>query len=403
MSLPRAIAIAFAVAGVEVSKATEDDSAYRLDVVYTGETWRNTKGGLRTGNSYLDNLDVQLSVDGESAWGIPGLTAFAYLLHDNGGTVTEDLVGDAQTISNIEAPDAVRIYELWVDWAFGAERDSSLRLGLYDLNSEFDASDTAALFVNSAHGIGTQIGQTGRNGPSIFPVTSLAARLRWQLAADWTMQFAVLDGVPGDPDHPTSNRIHLGGADGWLLVGETSWSRGRWRKLALGGWRYTSHFEALDRLDPGGSPLRLKSNDGIYALGEAALWSSQGDGPRALDAYARFGTADGRINRFDRAWAFGLVMTGLLPARPEDRLGLGVATVRNGNGYRRASAQQGDAIDSHETAIELTYRAQVADWLVLQPIVQHVVNPDTNPARADALAVALRFELSFSRSSKPRL
>ncbi len=398
MSLPRAIALAFAVAGAEVSGAAENDPACQLDVVYTGETWRNTKGGIRTGNSYLDNLDVQLSIDGESAWGVPGLTAFAYLLHDNGGTVTEDLVGDAQTISNIEAPDAVRMYELWFDWAFGTGRSHSLRFGLYDLNSEFDASETAALFVNSAHGIGTQIGQTGRNGPSIFPVTSLAARLRWQPAADWTMQFAVLDGVPGDPNHPTSNRIHLGGDDGWLLVAETGWSRGRWRKLALGGWRYTSHFEPQDRAVEMGVPRRLKGNDGIYALGEVNLWSSQGAGPRALDAYARFGTADGRINRFDRAWAFGVVATGLLPGRPTDQLGVGVATARNGDSYRRVSVAAGDAVDSHETAIELTYRAQISDWLVLQPIVQHIANPDTNPARSDALAFALRFELSFSHS-----
>jgi porin len=398
VSLSRAIAIAFAVTGAEVSAATENGSAYELDVVYTGETWRNTKGGIRTGNSYLDNLDVQLSIDGEAAWGVPGLTAFAYLLHDNGGTVTDDLVGDAQTISNIEAPDAVRMYELWLDWAFGGGRAKSLRFGLYDLNSEFDASETAALFVNSAHGIGTQIGQTGRNGPSIFPVTSLAARLRWQPAADWNVQLAVLDGVPGDPDHPTSNRIHLGGDDGWLLVAETSWSGGRWRKLALGGWRYTSHFEALDRTDAAGAPLRLKGNGGVYALGEAALWSSPDGSGRALDAYARFGTADGRINRFDRAWALGVVATGLLPARPADRFGLSVATASNGNGYRRASDLQGNRIDSRETAIELTYRAQIADWLVLQPIVQHIVNPDTNPGRDDALAVALRFELSFSRS-----
>ena len=34
-----------------------------------------------------------------------------------------------------------------------AASPGSLRLGVYDLNSEFDALKTASLFLNSAHGI----------------------------------------------------------------------------------------------------------------------------------------------------------------------------------------------------------------------------------------------------------
>lgn len=395
MSLKRAIAIAFAVAGAEVSGAQEEGSAYELDITYTGEVWRNTRGGIRTGNSYLDNLDVQLAIDGERAWGVPGLTVFGYLLHNNGGSVTEDLVGDAQTLSNIEALDQVRIYELWADWAFGADRNHSLRVGLYDLNSEFDASETAAVFVNSAHGIGTQIGQTGLNGPSIFPVTSLAVRWRWQPVADWIVQLAALDGVPGDPEHPTSNAIHLGGGDGLLLTAETAWSHGRLRKVALGGWTYTGRFDELSRTDLNGMPRRSRGNAGVYALIEASLWSATEGSPRSLDAYARYGTAEGRLNRFDEAWALGIVATGLFKGRDDDRLGMGIATARNGASYVEASALAGEGVDSSEYALELTYRAPIGSWLVLQPIVQHVVNPDTVRGREDALAVALRFEVSW--------
>ena len=397
MSLPRTLAIAFAVAGADICGAQDRESAYSLDLVYTGEVWRNTHGGIRTGNSYLDNLDVQLSVDGERAWGVPGLTLFGYVMHNNGGSVTEDLVGDAQAISNIEALDQVRLYEFWADYAFGPERAHSLRFGLYDLNSEFDASEVGALFVNSGHGIGTQIGQTGLNGPSIFPVTSLAARLRWQPASDWTVLLAALDGVPGDPDHPSSNRIHLGGEDGYLLAAEVGWQKGRLRKLALGGWTYTGHFDELLEVDTGGAPLRSRGNNGVYALGEVSLWSSDEGAPRSLDAYARFGTADGRINRFDRAWAMGVVATGLFRGRPEDQLGLGVATAQNGSTYRSLSEMAGEAVNSREHAIELTYRGAVSDWLVLQPVVQHIVNPNTVASHKDALAVALRFEVAWGK------
>ena len=55
----------------------------------------------------------------------------------------------------------------------------SLLVGLYDLNSEFDANGTAGFFINSSFGIGAELGASGLNGPSIFPVTSLGTRLRW--------------------------------------------------------------------------------------------------------------------------------------------------------------------------------------------------------------------------------
>jgi porin len=372
------------------------ESAYELAVVYTGEVWQNTRGGLRTGSSYLDNLDVQLTVDGEKAWGATGLTLFGYLLHNNGGTVSETLVGDAQGISNIEALKHTRLYELWADWAFGRTGRHSLRVGLYDLNSEFDTTDVGSLFTGSENGIGTQIAQTGLNGPSVFPITSLGARYRWQPASNWVVQIVALDGVPGDPDDPSSNSIHLGGDDGLLLVSEAIWrGNGRLRKASLGAWTYTEEFDDLLQTDASGVPLRRGGNDGIYALVEGNLWNGGADSPRSLDAYARFGTADDRINRFDSAWVIGAVCTGLFPSRPQDQLGIALSEARNGGPYGDARALAGSTVDAREFHYELTYRAQVTDWLALQPTLHYVVNPDTEPSRSDALVVGLRFELAW--------
>lgn len=378
------------------SAAANSDSAYQLEVVYTGEAWRNTRGGLRTGSSYLDNLDVQLTVDGEKAWGATGLTLFGYLLHNNGGTVTDTLVGDAQGISNIEALNHTRLYELWADWAFGASGRHSLRVGLYDLNSEFDTTDVGSLFTGSENGIGTQIAQTGVNGPSVFPFTSLGARLRWAPANDWALQFVALDGVPADPDHPTSNRIHLGGDDGLLLVSELIWQGdGALRKASLGAWTYTEKFDDLLKTDASGAPLRRGGNDGIYALVEGNLWTGGTESPRSLDAYARFGTADDRINRFDSAWVIGAVATGPFPSRPQDLLGFAISEARNGDPYHEANALAGNKVDAREFHYELTYRTQVTDWLALQPTLHYVMNPDTDPSRSDAFVIGLRFELTW--------
>jgi porin len=77
-------------------------------------------------------------------------------------------------------------------------------------------------------------------------------------------------------------------------------------------------------------------------------------------------------------------------------VGLGTATSFTGRPFRSAQELAGEPVDRHETAIELTYRAALTDWLTLQPSTQDVVNPGTSPALDDAWVIALRFEISFS-------
>jgi porin len=48
-----------------------------------------------------------------------------------------------------------------------------------------------------------------------------------------------------------------------------------------------------------------------------------------------------------------------------------------------------------ETTVELTYLMQIGKHWALQPDFQFVMRPGTDPARRNALAVLLRFELSY--------
>ena len=53
-----------------------------------------------------------------------------------------------------------------------------------NLNAEFYVNDSSAMFINSSFGMGQDFAQSGKNGPSIFPVTSTDVELRnlasWQ-------------------------------------------------------------------------------------------------------------------------------------------------------------------------------------------------------------------------------
>ena len=50
-------------------------------------------------------------------------------------------------------------------------------------------------------------------------------------------------------------------------------------------------------------------------------------------------------------------------------------------------------VSSHETAIELFYKAQLSPWMMLQPDLQFIANPGGDGR--DAFVFGLRMELLF--------
>jgi porin len=354
------------------------DKPWNFEVVYTAELMGNAAGGVERGTRYLDNLDIVFDADLERMVGWTGAQLWLYGLYNNGNSIS-DLVGDAQAVSNIETGTrAIRLYEAWVDQKFGDS--ASLRVGLYDLNSEFDALDASGLFVSSPHGIGTDFAQSGQNGPSIFPSTSLAARVAFTPAEGWAVRAAVLDGVPGDPARPARTAVRLGKGDGALLVGEVEAPLAG-GKLLLGHWRYTAAF---DRTDGAGAET---GNSGSYVRAQLPL-TRRDDG--TLDGFIRAGVASSRFNMFDRFLSGGLNFTGWVKGRDEDAFGIAIAAAFTADPYRAATVAA-----TSEVAIELTYRAQVTPWLAIQPNAHYVRRPSADPGVADAVVLGVRTEWSL--------
>ncbi|NVJ97693.1 MAG: carbohydrate porin [Alphaproteobacteria bacterium] len=356
-----------------------------LEAAYTGEVWHNASGGLRQNSAYLDNLDVTAEFDMDALAGWSGTKFFVYGLYNNNNVFSETIVGDAQTVSNIDATRAFRLYEAWMEKSFGDDR-GSIKLGLYDLNSEFDAKENSGLFIGSSHGIGPDYSQSGENGPSIFPSTSLAARLQYQLSDGVAMRVAVLDAVPNDPDRPKRNVIRLNDEEGALLAAELDMASDSLGRLGVGTWYYTSETETLL-----GGPDR--HNKGLYAFWEKTLGSAGG---REWNAFLRAGFADSKINQFSQSFQAGATTSGLFAARPDDEFGFAVSRAVNSNAFEDAALLAGDNPSSHETVFELTYRMAINDWIAVQPDIQYTVNPGGVADVKDALSLGIRFEIGFS-------
>lgn len=363
--------------------------AVTVSVVYTADIRSNVRGGIARGTRYLDNLDLQVAVDADKLAGWHGARLFAYALYDNGTHFSSDLVGTVQGVSNVETNvRALRLFEAWVEQDVG--RYASLKAGLYNLNSEFDTTQSGGLFLLSSHGIGPDFSQSGRNGPSIFPVTSLAVRAEGRLGTHWLARVAVLDGVPGDPAHPAATAIRLSGRDGALVVGEVDFLEGG-TKAAIGVWGYTARFERI--VDRGLAPAAGRGNGGVYVFAEHRLRGTRADDPVGLAGWLRFGIADPRYNPIASYLGGGLVQTGVFRGRKDDQLGLSVASANFGARYRLAQGQAGRPSDHRELVIEAAYLAALAPWLRVQPDVQYVVNPGGDARLRDAVVLGVRIKL----------
>jgi porin len=368
--------------------ADADRPSWDIEAYYAGDLWQNLDGGIERGGAYLDSLDVIVTWDGERAVGVKGLSAQALVLWNNGGSINMK-VGDSFGVSNIETVEALRLFEAWVQYA-PQHPERSLRLGLYDLNIEFDATDTGGVFLNSTFGMGIDFAQSGEAGPSAFPLTSLAVRGQWRFDERWRVQGVLADGVPGDPERPERTSVKLSSDDGLLGVVEIEHNEGG-RRWVLGHWRYSARFDELAATLPDGSPRRSRGNEGSYAFVETPLTGPLAAG-REASAVLRVGRADPRFNSFRDSLQLALAWQGGLLGREGEVFGVAVAHARHGEEARAAGASAGEPLRRDETVFEITWKFPVAPRLTLQPDLQYIVHPGSVPGRRDALVAGVRFD-----------
>jgi porin len=234
----------------------------------------------------------------------------------------------------------------------------------------------------------------GDNGPSIFPITGLGVVMRWDYSESVQARVAAFESTVGDPDHPHRTTIDLDGDEGALVAGEVTLRPTEASRYLLGMWRSASH--STDFADE--ESQRRTESLGVYGLAEGKLLER---GERFLSGFLRVGFADSDVHQISRYVGAGVVWAGplLASAQREEQLGIAIADIENGGPYLRAQAELGSTFERHETAIELTYRMQALSWLALQPDVQYIIHPGTDPSLDDAWVVGLRFELIWSKEA----
>ena len=386
-----------APAAPAVTPAPTANDAYTLNLLYTGEAWDDAAGGLRRGGSYMYNIDGQLQVDTGKAFGWTGGMFEAEGFYANAMSTGNKFVGALDQQSPIDTAAGVamfRLYQLFYDQNFGS---TDVRVGIYDLETEFSNTKPMALFLSKNHTWNTAFDQAGTMpengtvGPGNYPYTPLAARVRENFSPSVSVQLAIANGASDNPKDLAQNGVVFAPAYGALFLGEADYTPDKYTKLMLGGWALTSKLPDFAQFNPDGSQRMTYGEAGGYVGGAMRLYNA--GGRRGLDGFFTLGLSTPESTNVAGSFNTGLVYTGLLDARPADKIGVSMNINEASNDYRQWQALQGNPIGTTETSFEVTYRAKINDYLTVQPDIQYITGANYSHTLKNPVVLGIHFEL----------
>jgi porin len=170
----------------------------------------------------------------------------------------------------------------------------------------------------------------------------------------------------------------------YFMVGEAGYawrlgSQGMPGTVAVGAWRQAGEFTA------GGA--REDGAKGIYAFANQRLWLRHpGVDNSGVSGFFQFGVNDSDTMIADKYVGAGLTAFGLVPGRPHDSMGAGIAAswLNQRLGFR-----------SSEVILQSYYQVHVVGDIYLQGYVTHVPNPGASPRLAPATAITMQAVVLF--------
>jgi porin len=400
-----------------------------LTLTDTTDLLGNVSGGIKTGTVGLGAVQPQLDLDLQKLAGWQGGLIHIHGLVTYGPLFSADYLGNILAVSNIEAGPMARLYAFWYEQN-GPNDLWSVRVGLMLADSQFLQSKTASTFINN--GISWPeflAANLPASGPA-FPLPAPGVRVRVKPRGDIELQAAVFSGDPSGGDGsnqpaplPTGTVFSFSG--GAFVIAEASYLPNQGKDAGglpgayrIGTWYHTSALFADQRFDnqglslanplSTGIPLEHAGDDGVYGVIDQMLYRVPGTDDQGISGFFRAGGVPNDRNLINFYADSGLAYKGLIPGRPDDKIGIATSVARVSD---NASALDADIgffsgnpfypVRSSEAVIEVTYQAQLKPWWMLQPDLQYVINPGggvLNPdgeLRRNALVIGVRSFLKF--------
>lgn len=402
-----------------------DKYGVQLTILENVETFGNLSGGVKQGFETDGLTTVTLLMDTEKAFGLKGGTLNVSGLQYWGGNLSADNLLVVQTLSDIEAPVAVRLWELWYQQKFGDKFD--VKIGEQSLDEEFIISPSAnSLFINGVSGFPALPAADLPSGGPAYPLAGLGVRGRAQLTDSLTVLGGVFNGSPIPRDSPNTPASNPNGVSfpldvGALAIAELQYSYGSSAdgkphpdgplpgNYKLGAWYDSTKFDdqqtdaiGLPLASPvsNGTPAGRHGNFSLYGVADQMIWRSKDDPSRTLNVFVRpMFTPYPDRNLVSASINAGAALKAPLPGRDSDTFGVEMGTAWASSGASGFDRQMQvfqpsvyTPVRGSETFLEATYQFQVLPSWQIQPDVQYFINPGLGIANPDEPAQRIKNE-----------
>ncbi|MGZ8401100.1 MAG: carbohydrate porin [Methyloceanibacter sp.] len=405
-----------------------DDAAFKTDIggtraalaragigvggYYYGETFYNW-GGFDQGGEYDGVLELYMNVDMKKAIGWSGLCFFANGYQIHGNSITAANIGSLMPVSNLEATDATRLFELWFEQHMFNDK-VTVKFGQLAADAEFVISEGGGYFLNGTWGWPSITAANLPSGGPAYPLATPGVRVAINPNEKLGLMVAVYNGDPApkcrsdDPQVCNPHGLDFELDDPPLLMVEGKYSynpNGLAGTVKIGGWNHFGTFNH-QRFDSGGALIAVTGNDGrpldhdwgLYGIIDQLVWRVPGsEEAKGVGVFARFIGAPADRNLVDFYFDGGVTFTGMFRKRPNDALAVGFAYTNISDQVSAFDVDFGEPVArNYESLVEICYTIQINDGWSVQPNFQYIWQPGGGvDGQENATVVGARTTIGF--------
>ncbi len=369
-----------------------ESSGVRLGGLYIGDGNALLSGregtGVWTGNSVLI---IDLLIDLQKSIGWKGAYFGSEFLQFNGQPTNADagVVQGYNSLTGSPPFNRSELYQLWILQKFWGEK-FTLRIGKVIPIAHFNnvskpvPTNNPAVYIPSVSGLTytpifvntTLLGAIGGYYNSVYggvatiaPVKEVYVNLG---VFDGSLARGVQTGVKVGP-HPAGYYFSI------MEVGY-GWASEKPGIAAVGGWFQSGKLEKGSQTQTG--------TGGIYGFASQALWTGASSSTNGgnISGFLQFGWSNSRTLEMNVFAGGGLTFFALVPNRPNDSFGLGLAWSRlNPHLFSRFS----------ELMLQGYYQLQILSSIYFESSLSYIPNPGAHPDRSNVAALTNRMTFLF--------
>lgn len=381
------------------------DNGLALRADYVSETFSAIEGGKRRGTAYVQQLRGGIDLDMERVAGWSG-AVFHLTLNDRRGVgISSDYVGNRLPIQEAAGGFYTRLSEISVEQNLVGDK-LNLRLGYFAMGNDLGGMAIGCNLVNAAF-CAHPLSLSGNSGWYNYPNARWGAAARYRPRPDLAIRTGVYQINLRLNEERNAFRPFAPGTTGVLLPVEVEYDPG----AEEGGRMLPGHYKLgvyydTSRAVRQGETGTVGGRYGIYFLADQIILQ-EGRNGRGLSVFVQFTASPKATAQITRWYVGGLVKVGTFRGRDADTVALGIVHARVNPTLRRANFDTTPSafgpsggftsLSAGETAIELSYGAQLNRWLSVRPDVQYIVHPGAFSLQRvdDALALGAQIKVQF--------